>query len=157
MTEVSVNPVSSSTETSTDSDVVQDIRDKQIKPRVFEMDAINEVKDKLRKAHSLFDRVRGGRFHNMSGVAALAVLTVASLATLFFGKLQQRLTRVPAQRRPKTSTHEKEDLFSHLSVNVTDNGFDIHDGLSRYFDDVIGYEDSTSGKSWPDVKTVHKG
>jgi ubiquitin carboxyl-terminal hydrolase 25/28 len=54
--------------------------------------------------------------------------------------LRQRLTQVPAQRRPKTSTHEKEDLFSHLPVNVADNGFDIYDGLSGYFDDVVDYE-----------------
>lgn len=79
-TEVSVDPESSSTETSTDSDIVQDIRDERIKPRVLEMDAINEVKDELRKARSLFDRVRGGHSRNMPGVAALAVPTVASLA-----------------------------------------------------------------------------
>ncbi|KAG1718404.1 PLC-like phosphodiesterase [Suillus occidentalis] len=82
-TEVSVDPETSSTETSTDSDVVQDIRDERTKPRVFEMDAINEVKDELKKARSLFDRVRGGHSHsrNMPGVAALAVPTMASLAT----------------------------------------------------------------------------
>lgn len=79
--EVSVDIESSSTETSTDSDVVQDIRDERIKPRVFEMDAINEVKDELKKARNLFNRVRSGHSHKMSGVAALAVPTVASLVT----------------------------------------------------------------------------
>ncbi|KAG1886129.1 hypothetical protein F4604DRAFT_1724815 [Suillus subluteus] len=59
---------------------------------------------------------------------------------LFYGKLRQRLTQVSAQRHPRTSTHEKEDLFSHLPVNVADNGFDIYDGLSGYFDDVVDYE-----------------
>ncbi|KAG1813996.1 uncharacterized protein BJ212DRAFT_1482342 [Suillus subaureus] len=59
---------------------------------------------------------------------------------LFYGKLRQRLTQVPAQRHPRTSTHEKEDLFSHLPVNVADNGFDIYDGLSGYFDDIVDYE-----------------
>jgi ubiquitin carboxyl-terminal hydrolase 25/28 len=59
---------------------------------------------------------------------------------LFYGKLRQRLTQVPAQRHSRTSTHEKEDLFSHLPVNVADNGFDIYDGLSGYFDDVVDYE-----------------
>lgn len=59
---------------------------------------------------------------------------------LFYGKLRQRLTQVPAQRRPRTSIHEKEDLFSHLPVNVADNGIDIYDGLSGYFDDVVDYE-----------------
>lgn len=78
--EVSVDMESSSTETSTDSDV-QDIRDERIKPRVFEMDAINEVKDELKRARSLFGRVRNGHARNMSGVTALTVPTVASLAT----------------------------------------------------------------------------
>jgi ubiquitin carboxyl-terminal hydrolase 25/28 len=36
--------------------------------------------------------------------------------------------------------HEKEDLFSHLPVNVTDDGIDIYDGLSRYFDDVVEFD-----------------
>ncbi|KAG1721258.1 PLC-like phosphodiesterase [Suillus paluster] len=69
--EVSVDTESSSTETSTDSDVVQDARDERTKSRIFEMDAINEVKDELKKARSLFDRVRG-HSHNMPGIAALA-------------------------------------------------------------------------------------
>jgi ubiquitin carboxyl-terminal hydrolase 25/28 len=36
--------------------------------------------------------------------------------------------------------HEKEDLFSHLPVNVTHDGVDLYDGLSRYFDDVVEFE-----------------
>ncbi|KAG1770169.1 SNF2 family N-terminal domain-containing protein [Suillus placidus] len=47
---------------------------------------------------------------------------------------------VKRRRRLRTLTHEKEDLFSHLPVNVADNGFDIYDGLSGYFDNVIDYE-----------------
>jgi len=78
--EVSIDMDSSSTETSTDSDV-QDIRDERTKLKVFEMDAINEVKDELKRARSLFSRVRNGNSRHMSGVAALAVPTVASLAT----------------------------------------------------------------------------
>ncbi|KAG2120381.1 1-phosphatidylinositol-4,5-bisphosphate phosphodiesterase 1 [Suillus clintonianus] len=79
--EISVDAESSSTETSTDSDVVQDIRDERIKPR-FEMDAINgEIRDEFRKARSLFDRVRAGHSRNTPGVAAaLAVPTATSLA-----------------------------------------------------------------------------
>lgn len=66
--------------------------------RVLERDAINgeirtasllfswlmdeiEVKDELKKARSLFDRVRSGHSRNLSGVAALAVPTVTSMAT----------------------------------------------------------------------------
>lgn len=59
---------------------------------------------------------------------------------LFYGKLRQKITRVPTQQRLGSSTHEKEDLFSHLPVNVADSGFDIYDGLSGYFDDVVEYE-----------------
>ncbi|KAG2365462.1 hypothetical protein BDR07DRAFT_1449769 [Suillus spraguei] len=59
---------------------------------------------------------------------------------LFYGKLRQRLTQVPTQQNARPSTHEKEDLFSHLPVNVADNGFDIYDGLSGYFDDIVDYE-----------------
>ncbi|KAG1738791.1 PLC-like phosphodiesterase [Suillus lakei] len=77
--EVSIDAESSSTETSTDSDVIQDIRDERTKLRVFEMDAIIEVKEELKKARSLFDRVRGGHSRNLSGVAALAVPTATSL------------------------------------------------------------------------------
>ncbi|GLB43607.1 putative peptidase C19 family protein [Lyophyllum shimeji] len=56
---------------------------------------------------------------------------------LFYGKLRQRLTGHPPSR---SSIHEKEDLFSHLPVNVTDDGVDVYDGLSGYFDDVVDFE-----------------
>ena len=36
---------------------------------------------------------------------------------------------------------EKEDLFSHLPVNVGDEGFDIYDGLGQYFYDMVDYKD----------------
>ncbi|KAF8079191.1 hypothetical protein FPV67DRAFT_101469 [Lyophyllum atratum] len=55
---------------------------------------------------------------------------------LFYGKLRQRLTGNLATR---SSVHEKEDLFSHLPVNVTVDGVDIYDGLSGYFDDVVEF------------------
>lgn len=44
------------------------------------------------------------------------------------------------EHRPRSSIHEKEDLFSHLPVNVADDGIDIYDGLSGYFDDVVEFE-----------------
>ncbi|KAF9225295.1 cysteine proteinase [Gyrodon lividus] len=59
---------------------------------------------------------------------------------LFYGKLRQRLTAVPDQRKSRTSIHEKQDIFSHLPVNVADSGIDIYDGLSGYFDDTVEYE-----------------
>ncbi|KAF8913232.1 hypothetical protein CPB84DRAFT_1888891 [Gymnopilus junonius] len=58
---------------------------------------------------------------------------------LFYGKIRQRLTGVDAQHS-RSSIHEKEDLFSHLPVNVTNDGVDIYDGLSGYFDDIVEFE-----------------
>jgi len=60
---------------------------------------------------------------------------------LFYGKLRQRLrpqTMDPSA--PRASLHEREDVFSHLPVNVTHDSFDLYDGLSGYFDDVVEYE-----------------
>ncbi|KAF8433463.1 cysteine proteinase [Boletus edulis BED1] len=68
---------------------------------------------------------------------------------LFYGKLRQRLT--PDQRKSRASVTEKQDLFSHLPVNVSDSGIDIYDGLSRYFDDLVDYE---GGKARMEVSLV---
>ncbi|KAJ7204386.1 hypothetical protein GGX14DRAFT_646865, partial [Mycena pura] len=57
---------------------------------------------------------------------------------LFYGKIRQRIASEDLHSR--ASIHEKEDLFSHLPVNVTDEGIDIYDGLSGYFDDVVEFE-----------------
>lgn len=43
-------------------------------------------------------------------------------------------------RQRSYSTHEKEDLFSHLHLNVAEEGFDLYDGLGRYFDDIVELE-----------------
>lgn len=61
---------------------------------------------------------------------------------LFYGTLRQRITTLPDQRRLRSSIHEKQDLFSHLPVNVTTSGVDIYDGLSGYFDDTVDFEGS---------------
>ena len=71
------------------------------------------------------------------------------LVRLFYGKLRQRLT--PDKRKSRKSITEKQDLFSHLPVNVTDSGIDIYDGLSRYFDDLVDYE---GGKARMEVSLV---
>ncbi|KAK7063918.1 USP domain-containing protein [Favolaschia claudopus] len=57
---------------------------------------------------------------------------------LFYGKIRQRIAS--DDLASKSSVHEKEDLFSHLPVNVADDGIDIYDGLSGYFDDVVEFE-----------------
>ena len=58
---------------------------------------------------------------------------------MFYGKKRQRLLSLSPNddSRHQSSIHEKEDLFSHLHVNVADEGFDLYDGLARYFDDVV--------------------
>jgi len=47
---------------------------------------------------------------------------------------------MPEGRSSRSSIHEKEDLFSHLPVNVSEEGIDIYDGLSRYFNDTVEFE-----------------
>jgi ubiquitin carboxyl-terminal hydrolase 25/28 len=69
---------------------------------------------------------------------------------LFFGKIRQRLTGAETQQS-RASIHEKEDLFSHLPVNVANDGIDIYDGLSKYFDDVVEYE---GGKTRMEISIV---
>lgn len=62
------------------------------------------------------------------------------LSRLFFGKIKQRLTGIADARSSRASVHDKTDLFSHLPVNVTEDGIDIYDGLSGYFDDVVEFQ-----------------
>ena len=62
------------------------------------------------------------------------------LCSLFYGKKRQRLTpltEADAKKQKSSSIHEKEDLFSNLHLNVADEGFDLYDGLGRYFDDIV--------------------
>ncbi|CAE6436051.1 unnamed protein product [Rhizoctonia solani] len=66
-----------------------------------------------------------------------------TIKKLFYGKLLQRLhpivdpTSSPTTFKRPATVHEKEDLFSHLLVNVSDEGFDLYDGLSGYFEDEV--------------------
>lgn len=75
-------------------------------------------------------------------VARTQPLKLTYCDRLFFGKKRQRLTplSVTDDSRHKSSVHEKEDLFSHLHVNVSDEGFDLYDGLARYFDDIVEFD-----------------
>jgi ubiquitin carboxyl-terminal hydrolase 25 len=59
---------------------------------------------------------------------------------LFYGKIRQRLAAVSQDSSSRPSVHEKEDLFSNLPVNVAEDGFDLYDGLSGYFDDIVDFE-----------------
>ncbi|KAL1708102.1 hypothetical protein EV121DRAFT_255015 [Schizophyllum commune] len=63
---------------------------------------------------------------------------------LFYGKLRQRIVASPENASSRSSIHEKEDLFSHLPLNVTEDGTDIYDGLSGYFYDTVEFEGKKS-------------
>ncbi|CAE6445699.1 unnamed protein product [Rhizoctonia solani] len=80
------------------------------------------------------------RFENPGGSDDAGSGTIKKL---FYGKLLQRLrpiidpTSSPTTSKRLATVHEKEDLFSHLLVNVSDEGFDLYDGLSGYFEDEV--------------------
>ena len=68
-------------------------------------------------------------------------LMLISYPRLFYGKIRQRLSvQAPEASRSKSSLHEREDFFSHLPVNVSEESFDLYDGLSGYFDDMVEFE-----------------
>ncbi|CAE6464645.1 unnamed protein product [Rhizoctonia solani] len=80
------------------------------------------------------------RFENPGGSDEAGTGTIKKL---FYGKLLQRLapiidpTSSPTTSKRLMTVNEKEDLFSHLLVNVSDEGFDLYDGLSGYFEDEV--------------------
>lgn len=58
---------------------------------------------------------------------------------MFYGTTRQRI--LPASGAgSRHSIHERDDLFSDLAVDVSEGGFDIYDGLSRYLLDNIEFE-----------------
>ncbi|KAF8529679.1 hypothetical protein BU17DRAFT_79749 [Hysterangium stoloniferum] len=67
---------------------------------------------------------------------------ISVVKRLFYGTIRQRITPLPDDPNPHRggSIHEKEDAFSHLPVNVSEESFDIYDGLSGYFDDTVELE-----------------
>jgi ubiquitin carboxyl-terminal hydrolase 25/28 len=86
------------------------------------------------------------RFDEMAGSESDKTSVVKRL---FYGRLKQRITAplgsgaaalAHLRRQSRASIHEKEDLFSHLPLNVSDEGYDLYDGLSGYFDDVVEFE-----------------
>ena len=60
---------------------------------------------------------------------------------MFYGKIRQCiLADTVNQPSIDHNKHNKEDLFSHLPVSVSDDGTDLYDGLSRYMDNVVDYQ-----------------
>jgi hypothetical protein len=62
------------------------------------------------------------------------------LRRLFYGKIRQRISSTDERPGARASMHEREDLFSHLPLNVSDEGYDLYDGLSGYFNDDVEFE-----------------
>ena len=56
--------------------------------------------------------------------------------------MHQRITALPTEvpSQGKAAVNKKEDLFSHLPVNVSEDGYDLYDGLSGYFYDTVDFE-----------------
>lgn len=56
--------------------------------------------------------------------------------------MRQKITVLPTESssNSKLAVNEKEDLFSHLPVNVSEEGFDLYDGLGGYFHDHVEFE-----------------
>ncbi|PIL31016.1 hypothetical protein GSI_05709 [Ganoderma sinense ZZ0214-1] len=76
---------------------------------------------------------------DFQGMAASDDDKTSPIKRLFYGKKRQRLVSLSPNddARHQSSIHEKEDLFSQVHVNVAEEGFDLYDGLARYFDDVV--------------------
>lgn len=50
------------------------------------------------------------------------------------------MAAVASDGKSQSSVSIKEDLFSNLPVNVAEDGFDLYDGLSGNFDDIVDYK-----------------
>jgi hypothetical protein len=64
--------------------------------------------------------------------------------SLFYGTLRQRLIAPPTHEGARAgSTHDSENVFSILPVSVSDEGYDIYDGLSSYFHSTAQLDSNT--------------
>jgi ubiquitin carboxyl-terminal hydrolase 25/28 len=56
--------------------------------------------------------------------------------------MRQRITPLVEEStsQGKSTVNVKDDLFSHLPVQVSDEGFDLYDGLGGYFQDNVEFE-----------------
>ncbi|KAF8531532.1 hypothetical protein JB92DRAFT_2691869 [Gautieria morchelliformis] len=78
------------------------------------------------------------RFEGMAGTDKDKTSVVKRL---FYGTIRQRIRPLLLEPDGRGySAHEKEDMFSHLPVNVSEESFDIYDGLSGYFDDTVEFQ-----------------
>lgn len=62
---------------------------------------------------------------------------------LFYGTLRQRLIAPTHEGARAVSTHDSENVFSILPVSVSDEGYDLYDGLSSYFHSTAQLDSNT--------------
>ncbi|KAI0275431.1 hypothetical protein BC834DRAFT_815748 [Gloeopeniophorella convolvens] len=62
---------------------------------------------------------------------------------LFYGNFRQRLLAPPSENGRAFSAHETENVFSILPVSVSDEGYDLYDGLSSYFHSTAQLDSNT--------------
>lgn len=71
-------------------------------------------------------------------------LSTNLLFSLFYGTLRQRLIAPPTPEGARAnSTHDSENVFSILPVSVSDEGYDLYDGLSSYFHSTAQLDSNT--------------
>ncbi|KAJ7597723.1 hypothetical protein C8J56DRAFT_920783 [Mycena floridula] len=80
------------------------------------------------------------KFDGMDEESAEASDKTSVVKRLFYGKTRQVLGAPLDTSKSRAPIDPKVELFSHLPVNVDEEGFDLYDGLGRYFDDVVEYE-----------------
>ena len=74
--------------------------------------------------------MRSPHHHSSNDPDPHAIVTFNSL---FYGTLRQRLIAPTFEGARTGSTHDSENVFSILPVSVSDEGYDLYDGLSSYF------------------------
>ena len=70
-------------------------------------------------------------------------LSLSLLPSLFYGTLRQRLIAPTHEGARRVSTHDSENVFSILPVIVSDEGYDLYDGLSSYFHSTAQLDSNT--------------
>jgi len=93
------------------------------------------------------DESEDGKSSVVKRYVALEFLARAAIqllsSSLFYGSLRQRLVAPTSESSRALSTHENENVFSILPVSVSDEGYDLYDGLSSYFHSTAQLDSNT--------------
>ena len=73
----------------------------------------------------------------------MAIHATTYFVSLFYGTLRQRLIAPNPEGTRALSTHDSENVFSILPVSVSDEGYDLYDGLSSYFQSTAQLDSNT--------------